>query len=303
MKRRAFLKNTTASGLGLFLPVPASMLLSENITEITILHTNDVHSRIDPFPMDGSRNAGKGGAAKRASIIDKVRSEEEHVILLDSGDIFQGTPYFNYFGGELEIQLMKMMKYDASTIGNHDFDNGIDSLVKQMKTAGFPMLNCNYDYEDNGLAEVTQEYKVIQKGEVKIGIFGVGIQLEGLVPKKLMGTTRYNDPISRAQKTADKLKNELKCDLVICLSHLGYKYKESHVSDVKLATSTQNVDIILGGHTHTFMKEPDLRKNINGEPVIINQVGWAGLMMGRLDLKFEKNKPGKCLSCENLFVQ
>lgn len=303
MKRRAFLKNTTASGLGLFVPIPASMMLTENITKITILHTNDVHSRIDPFPMDGSRNAGRGGAARRASIIDRVRSQEEHVILLDSGDIFQGTPYFNYFGGELEIQLMKMMQYDASTLGNHDFDNGIDALVTQMKKAGFPMLNCNYNYEDNGLAEVTQEYKVIQKGEVKIGIFGVGIELEGLVPKKLIGTTVYNDPISRAQKTADKLKNDLNCDLVICLSHLGYKYDGSYVSDVKLASNTRNIDIILGGHTHTFMRSPDLRRNLEGEPVIINQVGWAGLMMGRLDLKFEKNKPNKCLSCENLFVE
>jgi len=303
MKRRAFLKNTTASGLGLFMPIPASMLLSENITKITILHTNDVHSRIDPFPMDGSRNAGKGGAAKRASIIDRVRAKEEHVVLLDSGDIFQGTPYFNYFGGELEIQLMKMMKYDASTLGNHDFDNGIDGLVKQMKVAGFPMLNCNYDYSDNELASITQEYKIIQKGEVKIGIFGVGIELDGLVPKKLMGTTVYNDPVSRAQMTANKLKNELKCDLVICLSHLGYKYRESKIDDVKLAASTKNIDIILGGHTHTFMKQPDLSRNIEGEPVIINQVGWAGLMMGRLDLNFEKNRPGKCLSCENLFVQ
>ena len=158
MNRRSFLKNTTASGIGLMAPVPASMLFAENITKITILHTNDVHSRIDPFPQDGSRNAGMGGAAKRASIIQRVRSKEEHVVLLDSGDIFQGTPYFNFFGGELEIELMKTMKYDASTLGNHDFDNGIDALVKQMKTAGFPMINCNYDYEDNALASICLLY-------------------------------------------------------------------------------------------------------------------------------------------------
>jgi len=198
---------------------------------------------------------------------------------------------------------MKMMQYDASTLGNHDFDNGIDGLVKQMKQAGFPMLNCNYDYEDNELASVTQEYKIIQKGEVKIGVFGVGIELDGLVPKKLMGTTAYNDPVSRAQMTANKLKNELKCDLVICLSHLGFKYKHAMIDDVKLAASTNNIDIILGGHTHTFMRDPDINRNMDGEPVIINQVGWAGIMMGRLDLKFEKNKAGKCVSCENLIVE
>ena len=303
MNRRSFLKNTTASGIGILSPIPTSMLFAENITKITILHTNDVHSRIDPFPLDGSRNAGMGGAARRAAIIDAVRAKEEHVVLLDSGDIFQGTPYFNFFGGELEIELMKRMKYDASTLGNHDFDNGIDNLVKQMKTAGFPMINCNYDYQDNALSTITQEYKIIQRGEVKIGILGVGIELDGLVPKKLMGNTQYNDPIAKAQKTANKLKNELGCDLVICLSHLGYKYKESKVSDVKLALNTENIDLILGGHTHTFMKSPDLRRNMKGEPVIINQVGWAGIMMGRIDLTFEKNKKGKCVSCKNLFVE
>ncbi len=302
MNRRSFLKNTTASGIGILSPIPYHMLLDQNITKITILHTNDVHSRVDPFPQDGSRNAGRGGAARRASIIDRVRTAEEHVVLLDSGDIFQGTPYFNFFGGEVEIELMKRMKYDASTIGNHDFDNGLDNLVKLMKTADFPMVNCNYDYDDNPLASVTQEYKIIQKGDVKIGILGVGIELDGLVPKKLSGNTKYNNPIPKAQATANKLKNELGCDLVICLSHLGYKYKDSKVSDVKLALNSENIDIILGGHTHTFMRSPDIHRNMKGEPVIINQVGWAGLMMGRIDLKFEKNKKGKCLSCENLFV-
>ncbi len=303
MNRRSFLKNTTASGIAFISPIPKAMLFAENITKLTILHTNDVHSRVDPFPDDGSRNAGRGGAARRASIIERVRAQEDHVILLDSGDIFQGTPYFNFFGGEIEIKLMQKMKYDASTIGNHDFDNGIDALVKQMQTTDFPMLNCNYNYADNALSTITQEYKIIKKGDVKIGILGVGIKLDGLVPKKLSGNTRYNDPIPNAQRIANHLKNEMDCDLVICLSHLGYKYKGDYISDVKLASSTENIDIILGGHTHTFMKNPDVQKNIKGEPVIINQVGWAGLMMGRIDLKFEKNRKNKCLSCENLFVE
>ena len=302
MKRRAFLKNTTASGIGLMLPASNHLFISENITKLTILHTNDVHSRVDPFPEDGSRYSGLGGASKRAAIIKKVRAQEEHVLLLDSGDIFQGTPYFNFFGGELEIKLMQEMKYDASTIGNHDFDNGIDNLVKQMGFAGFPMINSNYNYQDNALSEITKDHMVIERGPLKIGICGVGIQLDGLVPKKLYSNTQYLDPIESVQKVADHLKLDLKCDLVICLSHLGYKYKDSTVSDTVLAQNSRNIDLILGGHTHTFLDKPDILKNTYGEPVIINQVGWAGIMLGRIDIRFEKNKKGACASCTNLFV-
>ena len=231
-----------------------------------------------------------------------MRAQEEHVLLLDSGDIFQGTPYFNFFGGELEIKLMQEMKYDASTIGNHDFDNGIDNLVKQMGFAGFPMINSNYNYQDNALSEITKDHMVIERGPLKIGICGVGIQLDGLVPKKLYSNTQYLDPIESVQKVADHLKLDLKCDLVICLSHLGYKYKDSTVSDTVLAQNSRNIDLILGGHTHTFLDKPDILKNTYGEPVIINQVGWAGIMLGRIDIRFEKNKKGACASCTNLFV-
>lgn len=303
MDRRSFIKNTTASGLGLFVPISPELLIEPNITKLTILHTNDVHSRIDPFPNDGNRNSGMGGAAKRAAIIKQIRSEEKNVLLFDSGDIFQGTPYFNFFGGELEIKLMNEMQYDAATLGNHDFDNGIENLVKCMDGAGFTMVNSNYTVADNALSTITKDHVILQRGSLKIGVLGVGIKLDGLVPKKLYTNTVYNDPIKAAQKTADHLKNDLECDLVVCLSHLGYKYRNEKVSDVVLAQSTRNIDLILGGHTHTFMKEPDLQKNIDGEPVIINQVGWAGIMMGRLDLSFEKNNEGACVTCTNLFVK
>lgn len=303
MKRRHFIKNTTASGIGLLMPWSPAFLDESNITKLTILHTNDVHSRIDPFPQDGSRNAGMGGAAKRASLIEKVRSQEEHVLLLDSGDIFQGTPYFNFFEGELEIKLMERMGYDAATIGNHDFDNGIDGLVRQMNMAKFPMVNSNYEVSDNGLSTITQKHLVLERGPLKIGICGVGIELKGLVPETLSENTVYLDPIKSVQKEASYLKNELGCNLVICLSHLGYRYRESKISDVSLSNLTKDIDIILGGHTHTFMKQPDIRKNLVGEPVIINQCGWAGILMGRIDLRFEKNKKGSCASCQNLFIK
>jgi len=302
MNRRSFLKNTTASGVALWMPFP-SLLASEELTKLTILHTNDVHSRIDPFPENAGRFAGLGGAAKRYELVQQVRTKEEQVLLLDSGDIFQGTPYFNYFLGELEIKLMEQMGYDAATIGNHDFDGGTDSLVRQMKQASFPMVNCNYTIEHEGLHSVTKPYIIVNKGPIKIGILGVGIALEGLVPEKLIAKTKYKDPIKAAQQTATHLKEEEKCDLVICLSHLGYRYKHGKVSDIVLAKSTSHIDLILGGHTHDFLNEPDVQRNLNGEPVLINQVGWGGMLLGRIEILFEKNKPNKCVNCQTLLVK
>jgi len=284
MNRRSFIKNTTASGIALSMPI-SSIFEREVLTKLTILHTNDVHSRIDPFPANSGRMAGLGGASKRYQLIQDVRSKEEQVLLLDSGDILQGTPYFNYFQGELEIKLMEKMGYDAATIGNHDFDGGTDGLVKQMQQASFPLINCNYTIEHEGLHQITKPYRIIKK-----------------VPEKLIAKTRYNDPIKAAQPVATFLKEEEKCDLIICLSHLGYKYKNEKVSDVVFARSTRHIDLILGGHTHNFLEKPDIQSNIKGEPVIINQVGWGGIWMGRIDLLFEKNKPGKCLNCKPLLV-
>lgn len=267
---------------------------------MTILHTNDVHSRIEPFPMDGGRYEGQGGAARRAQLIAKIRQEEAHVLLLDSGDIFQGTPYFNYFGGELEFKLMSNMQYDAATIGNHDFDAGIDGLHKQLPHANFPLVVSNYDFEDTILHQSTEPFITLKRGPLKIGILGLGIELKGLVPQQLFGNTRYLDPIAQANKVAERLKQGKNCDVVICLSHLGYQYREDRVSDVVLAKNSSNIDLILGGHTHTFMNKPALVANKNGQPVYINQVGWGGLVLGRIDLFFERNGKNKCIGCKNL---
>ena len=296
MKRRAFLKKAGAFGLLVGSNTfPLSAFSKSEITKITILHTNDVHSRIEPFPMDGGANQGLGGAANRAALIKKIRAEEENVLLFDSGDIFQGTPYFNYFGGELEFKLMSAMKYDAATIGNHDFDAGIDGLYKQLPHANFPFLICNYDFSDTIMDGQTKPYKIFQKENIRIGVLGVGIELEGMVPAKQFGNTKYLDPIQNATKIAAILKNDEKCDFVICLSHLGYEYENGRVSDIDLAKSSRNIDLILGGHTHTYLDQPKSVLNQNGEEVLIAQVGWAGTILGRIDFYFERNFKNRCL--------
>ena len=303
MQRRKFIKSVAATSLITSLGgFPLSAYAKDDLIKLTILHTNDVHSRIEAFPMDGSRNEGLGGAARRATLIKKIRSEVEHSLLLDAGDIFQGTPYFNFFMGELEFKLMSAMKYDAATIGNHDFDAGIDGLAKQMPLANFPLLNANYDFSDTVLNGKIKPYKIFQKGDLKIGVFGVGIELEGLVATEMYKNTRYLDPLKKANHYAKVLKQEEKCDLVICLSHLGYKYRGDKISDVALAAQSKNIDVIIGGHTHTFMKSAETYRNLDQKEVIVNQVGWAGMMLGRLDFYFERNRKGKCIGCDNSLI-
>ncbi len=303
MKRRSFIKRSSNGALLLLTGTAAfDRIPSHDLLNLTILHTNDMHSRVEAFPMDGSRNQGLGGLARRASLISKIKDQEEHVLLLDAGDIFQGTPYFNFFEGEVEMKAMSMMGYDAATIGNHDFDLGIDNLAEQMKLGKFPMLNCNYDFSNTSLGDQVLPFKVFNRGGVKIGVTGVGIELHSLVPKDLYGETQYNEPVAILNKTASHLKQELQCDYVICLSHLGFKYREEKIDDIKMAGLTSNIDLIIGGHTHTFLNEPVIEKNKDGQAVVINQVGWAGIMLGRLDIQFEWNKTNSCTSCKNLFI-
>lgn len=290
--RRTFIKQSLifgagVAGLGMF---PANAFARKNVTKITILHTNDVHSHIEPFPDNDPKYAGLGGIARRSALIKKIRSQENNVLLLDAGDVFQGTPYFNIYGGELEFKLMSEMGYDACTIGNHDFDNGIDGLHKMLPHANFPFLNTNYDFSDTILNGKTEPYKLFHKDDVQIGVFGIGVELEGLVDKRLYGNTKYLDPVKQAAHYAHFLKKELKCDIVICLSHLGYSYKNDKISDVVLAKQSKNIDLIIGGHTHTFLDAPVAYRNRDNEEVIISQVGWAGIRLGRIDFFIEKNK-------------
>lgn len=310
MNRKQFLK--AIGGGTLAMTLAPNLLMAENFKllnlqseyKLTILHTNDQHSRIEPFDESYTRNPNQGGFARRAALIQKIRSEEKNVLLLDSGDTFQGTPYFNFFGGELEFKLMSMMSYDASTMGNHDFDNGLAGFKKVQPNAKFPFICSNYDFTNTILDGQTLPYKVFNKNGIKVGIFGVGIELAGLVGKKDYGETVYKDPVEIAQHYSEFLRNDKKCDLVICLSHIGYDYKDNtdKISDKILAAKTDGIDLILGGHTHTFLPEPQKFSNRKGKTVLVNQVGWAGLLLGKLDFYFDKSKSVKNISWNNQVI-
>jgi len=293
MKRRDFLQQTAATTALVTLGGAGLQSFSTSKTkQITILHTNDVHSHIDPFGPDDGRNANKGGVARRANLVESIRKENPNTLLLDAGDIFQGTPYFNYYGGELEFKLMSMLKYDAATIGNHDFDNGIEGLYKQLPHADFEFVTANYDFSNTVMDSHVKPYKIFRKDGIKIGVFGLGIALEGLVLKSLFKETVYLNPIERAQDMSRILKEDEQCDLVICLSHLGYHYKNSpnKASDLSLARATKDIDLIIGGHTHTFLRKPTIEKNVLEKNVLINQVGCYGLYLGRIDFYFDSDK-------------
>ena len=216
MKRRSFFQQFILSSGGILL-APKIMAQAHNrkAKKITILHTNDTHSNIDPFPENHSKYPGMGGVAKRFEIIEKIRSKEDNVILLDAGDIFQGTPYFNTFNGNIEMKLMSKMGYDASTMGNHDFDIGLEGFKAAKKHANFPFLCSNYDFSNTVLQNETKPYQVFNKGGIKIGVFGIGVELDGLVSKGNYGDTVYQNPIKVANRTAEILKEE-GCDLIIC---------------------------------------------------------------------------------------
>ena len=292
MKRREFIKNTAASSALLGLTgLSLSSFKSADLKHITILHTNDVHSYIDPFPADHPKNPNMGGVARRATLIESIRKENPNVLLVDAGDIFQGTPYFNYYGGELEFKLMSMMKYDIATLGNHDFDNGLDGLFAQLPNAKFDFVS-NYGFQNTVLDGHVKPYKIVFVDGVKIGVFGIGVELDGLVDKKNSKETIYNDPIESATDMARILKREQNCDLVICLSHIGFKYKEDpkKVCDIILAQKTKDIDLIIGGHSHTFLDKPVIEKNLDGKEVLINQVGCYGINLGRIDFYLTNDK-------------
>lgn len=304
VNRRYFLQQTAlASGAIMaasILKVNAGTIA--NADTLTILHTNDVHSRLDPFPMDGSKNAGLGGVAARAEIIKQIRAETDNVLLLDAGDIFQGTPYFNLYKGEPEIKAMSMMQYDATTMGNHDFDAGLDNFATQLQHATFSVIVSNYDFTSTAMEGKSIPYKIIKKGNIKVGILGIGIELKGLVPENLYGKTIYQNPIEKANETAAILKKQ-GCDMIICLSHLGDKYEDNKVSDEVLAKECYDIDLIIGGHTHRFFPEPRKYTNKKGGDTLVNQVGWSGMQLGRLDYNFGHRKNKNLLKAHTVVIE
>ncbi len=252
---------------------------------ITILHTNDVHSRIEPFPKNNRRFSNQGGFAKRASVINKIRNEKKNVLLFDSGDFFQGTPYFNFFDGELEIKLMSEMGYDAVTLGNHEFDNGIDRLAKQISKAEFSFISTNYDVKNTKLNDIVLPWKIFKIEHIKIGVIGLGINPDGLIASNNVEGMNYLDPFETGEETAKFLKTKHKCDFVIALSHIGLKMS-TNIDDINLAKKSSNIDMILGGHTHIFLDEPLSILNANNKNVTVHQSGWGGSKIEQIDIEF-----------------
>lgn len=288
--RRTFIKQSvlggTALSLGLF---PQELFASGELVKLTVMHTNDMHCHIDPFPDDHAEYPGKGGLLRIAAMVEKARLENPNVLLLDAGDMFQGTPYFNYFKGDLIIKVMSKMGYDAGTIGNHEFDNGLNDIFSALNYANFPIVSSNYDFSETVLANRIKSYHILKKGHLKIGIYGLGIELDGLVGKGNFGNTRYLDPVDTALKMEQFLKKDHSCDLVVCLSHLGYSFEQKKISDMALAPQTKYTDLFVGGHTHTFLQKPSIVTNASGKQILVNQAGWAALAVGKISFVFDRS--------------
>lgn len=252
--------------------------------QLFILHTSDMHSRIEPISAEAADEyAGMGGVVRRAGFVKQFRGKHPDMLLLDCGDISQGTPYYNFFKGELEVKMMNLMGYDAMTIGNHEFDFGLENMARLFRMANFPVVCSNYDVTGTVLEGLVKPYTTFNRNGLKIGVFGLAPKMEGLVQADKCEGVVYNDPIEVAQKMADLLKNEEGCDVVICLSHLGYQLKNAPC-DEELAQKTNHIDAILGGHTHTFMKEPAVYLNKDGQNVPVMHTGKSGIYVGMLKL-------------------
>lgn len=275
-------------GVWFFLLMISLAVSAQDAKHLVILYTNDTHSRIEPMPANDSKYPNLGGMERRAAYVDEVRKTHPNVLLLQAGDIVQGTPYYNIFHGKAEIELMNAMKYDASCLGNHEFDFGLEGIAQVVNWAKFPFLTTNYDFSGTLLKGKMKDYIILNKGGIKIGIFGLGISPNGLIDQKNYPGMIFLSPLETGNKMADFLKQEKKCDLVICLSHLGYYKKESpEFGDIQLASKTKNIDIIIGGHSHTYLFEPDSVKNLEGKTVIITQMGKNGTFIGRLDVEMK----------------
>jgi 5'-nucleotidase len=292
MNRKSFLKNSAILGAGIGLGGLYSFgdAIGAARTRVTILHTNDTHARIEPFSASAPRYAGMGGVARRTTLIRRLRAEYPDSLLLDAGDVFQGTPYFNKYNGALDFEVMSKMGYDAVTIGNHEFDNGVRGFEDVMGKARFPFVSTNYDFGTTRMGLRVRKFLIREVAGIKIGIFGLGVAFENLVLPHLHRGVTYLDPLEVAADTTAYLRSYHRCDMVICLSHIGYRYSDSRVSDRIVAQQVDGIDLIVGGHTHTFMPEPELFEKPDGSRTWISQVGFAGIVLGRLDFHFDRGK-------------
>lgn len=259
-------------------------LSAQKTTKLVILHTNDTHSQIEPTDSNAVRYADMGGYARRMGVINNIREQEDQVLLVDAGDFSQGTPYYNFFKGRIEVEGFNRMKYDAVTLGNHEFDNGMDTLAAILSLAKFPIVCSNYDVSETSIATYTKPYIILKKGSIRIGIMGLGVEPLGLIMESNYKGMIYNDPIKTAQEISTLLKKREKCDVIVCLSHLGSVATSSRVNDFDIALQTEYIDVIVGGHSHSLL-ENIKAPNSKGKNVVIAQMGRSGFFLGRIDLE------------------
>lgn len=300
ISRKDFIKQSAWIAAGAVVPLGLGEKIFTNpASRITILHTNDTHARLDPFPDNALQYPGLGGIARRASLVKKIRAAEENVLLLDAGDVFQGTPWFDVYGGKVDLELMTEMGYDAMAVGNHEFDRGLEGFADAAQSAGFPILAANYDVKGTAMNPYIQKFIIREIDGVRVGIYGLGIELEGIVSKDLYGGVRHRDPVAWANGMVKSLRSYHRCDLIICLSHLGYRYNDDRMDDIKLANRVSGIDLIIGGHTHTFLDRPNGVINPTGNVTRITQMGYGGVRLGRIDLKINEN--GQLIGLEDRF--
>lgn len=272
----------------LTIAVAVTLTAAANGRQLLILHTNDTHSCVLPLNpnLADTMLAGRGGFLRRAAMIDQMRKEDKDLLLLDSGDFSQGSPYYTMFKGDVETELMNIMGYDAATIGNHEFDFGLENMARIFRKAKFPIVCANYDFTGTVVEGLVKPYVIIKRKGVRIGIFGLSPKLDGLVMASTCAGVRYSDPIKTANAVADKLKNEEKCDVVICLSHLGWD--EAGLNDMEMMAKTRNIDLVLGGHSHSYFKTLNHVRNLDGKDVPNDQNGKHGIFVGKITLSLEK---------------
>ncbi|MBO5580617.1 MAG: metallophosphatase [Prevotella sp.] len=270
--------------LGIILMILVSLSgLAKKEKQLVILHTNDTHSTIMPVNalLPDTMKAGRAGALRRIAMLKEERGKNPDLLLFDSGDFFQGSAFYTLFKGDVEIGLMNRMGYDAVTIGNHEFDFGMEEMARVFRLATFPIVCANYDFTGTPCEGLVKPYIIIKRNGIKIGVFGVSPKLEGLVsPKNCVGV-KYLDPAKVALETASMLKKEKKCDVVICLSHLGWKSNRGE-DDQYMIAGSRDIDLVLGGHTHSYFKTLKYEKNMDGKQVPVDQNGKHAVFVGKM---------------------
>ena len=258
--------------------------------QLVILHTNDTHSCIMPLNpnLADTALAGRGGFLRRMALIEDERAKTPGLLLIDSGDFSQGSPYYNFYKGEVEVELMNRMGYDVATIGNHEFDFGLENMARIFRMAKFPIVCANYDFTGTSVEGLVKPYTIIKRNGLKIGLLGLSPQPKGLVDTTKFVGVKYLDPVETARRMAALLKTKKKCDVVICVSHLGWENEE--LTDQMLVPATRDIDIVLGGHSHTYMKTLQYVKNVDGKDVPVDQNGKHGIWIGRIVLDLEKGE-------------